>query len=114
MVKPIIVWQLRDQAAFDRAMDLQFGRLPNKREIIDGFRQRFIEGVERMASSKPFDPTAEHTVKYRLQRKGYQEAGDPPPPEEPVEEWLEVRYRFVDGGKTAEVISVTSAKFPNI
>lgn len=113
-MKPAIVWQLRHQQAFDRAMERQLSRVPNKQEIVERFRQHFVDSVERLASRKPFDPTAEHTVKYKTQRKGYQEAGDPPPPAQPVEEWLEVRYRFVDAGKTAEIVSVISAKFPDI
>ncbi len=92
-------------------MELQFARVPKKQQVIDGFRQRFTEGIERMVLRESFDPTAEYSVKYTIQRKGYQNAGDPRPPEEPVEEWLEVRYRFVDDGSTVEVVSVTSTKF---
>ncbi len=93
-------------------MEMQFARVPNKQKIIDQFRQHLIEGVERMAAREPFDATTEQVVKYTMQKKGYQKTGDPPPPEEAVEEWLEVRYRFVEDGKTAEIVSVTSAKFP--
>lgn len=112
-MKPAIVWQLRDQAAFERALDLQFSRVPKKDEMIDGFRRRFVEGVERMASRTTFDPTAEHMVKYTSQQMGYspRKPGEQGSPPGPVEEWLEVRYRFVDDGKTAEVVSVRSAKF---
>jgi hypothetical protein len=111
-MKPVIIWSLRAQAAFDRAMELQFALVPNKDEIIVRFRQRFAEGVAQMAARKPIKPLTEHVVKYTIQRKPYQKRGHRAPPEEAVEDWLEVRYRFVDDGQTAEVISVTSPKFP--
>jgi len=111
-MKPIIIWSLRAQAAFDRAMDLKFSLVPNRHEIIDRFRESFAEGLARMAARKPIDCAAEHTVKYQSQRKPYQKRGDPPPPEQPIEDWLEVRYRFVDDGQAVEVISVTSPKYP--
>jgi len=43
-----------------------------------------------------------------------QKRGQPPPPEQPIEEWLELRYRFVDAGQMVEVISVTSPEIPDL
>lgn len=131
-MKPAIVWRLRDQAAFDRAMELQFGRFPNKK-IIDLFLERLNIAVERAAVRTSFDPNAEHSMKIGVKRVAYQVRPVKPPvtpgnqvqpsrkpaekitaPVEPAEEWLEVRFRFVDDGKTAEIVSVTSKNFPNI
>ncbi len=92
-------------------MKLQFARVPNKLEIIEKFREQLVEGIARAASREPFDPAADHCVKYGIQRHSYQTKGAPPPDPEPEEEWLEVHYRFIDN-KTAEIVSVTSQILP--
>jgi len=43
-----------------------------------------------------------------------QKRGQPRPPEQQIEEWLELRYRFVDAGQMVEVISVTSPEIPDL
>ena len=112
-MKPAVVWQLHQQRAFDRAMQLQFARVPNNQAIIETFRQQLVEGITRAASREGFAPAAEHTVKYGVQIHPPQLIDAPPPPatEAIEEEWLEVRYRFVDD-KTAEIVSVTSQTLP--
>jgi hypothetical protein len=107
-MKPAIVWQLHHRRAFDRAMELRFAGAPNSQEIVERLSQQLIESIARSAARKPFDPAVECAVKYGVQNHSPERMGAPPPSAAgAMEEWLEVRYRFVDD-KTAEIVSVIS------
>jgi hypothetical protein len=94
-------------------MELGFAGGPNGQEIVEKLSQQLVEGIARSAARKPFDPAVECAVKYGFHSHTPQKVGAPPPPPDAgtMEEWLEIRYRFVDD-KTAEIVSVTSQTLP--
>jgi hypothetical protein len=87
-------------------------RWPNTPRTIRDLPEQLPDIFESIAARQPLDLNREHTMKWTKQRKGYQKHGEPPPPEGPVEAWLELRYRFLDEGRIVEITSVTSPTHP--
>jgi len=113
-MKPVVIWQLQQQEAFDRAIALRFGQTPRPiPDFIESFRQRLIDGIAACAQKQSPKPLAEYTVQYGLQKHPYQKRGEvaPKQPPAPQEEWLELRYRFIDE-ETVEIIAVTPKNLP--
>jgi hypothetical protein len=49
-MKPVVIWQLQQQEAFDRAIALRFGHTPRPiPNFIENFRQRLVEGIAASA-----------------------------------------------------------------
>src|SRR5690349_6756790 len=103
-MKPAIVWRMHQQRAFERALQLQFSRVPKSGQMVERFRQQLVAAVERSVARGPVDPGARFTVKFTSLRA--RKSSDPPGPQ-PCEEWLEIHYRIIDD-QTAEITSVSS------
>ena len=111
-MKPTIVWSLRAQDAWNRFVGgPPASPWPKTPRAIQDLRERLPEIFEGVIARQPLDFSREHTMKCSVLR--YQRHGDLPPPGEPREKLLELRYRFADEGRVVEIISVASPKYPN-
>jgi hypothetical protein len=93
-MKPAIVWRLRDQAAFDRAVALRFAGIPSRFGHIEHMHRSIETAIERAASqTQPADTAL--SLKFFIERGDTKE-----------QDWLHVRFRVFDAGATAEILSV--------
>jgi hypothetical protein len=97
-MKPKVVWRLRDQVAFDRALELRFAWNPSRSDRfdhMDRIRHTIEKAIEDAAAHTLPDADTERSLKFFTQRGDQKE-----------QDWLHVRFRVFDAGATAEILSV--------
>ena len=109
-MEPRIIWRCRDQAAFDRALELHCASSPERATCIERLRSLIMERIQnlplrRLSSATEFaigfesvGYTERHTPPQILSRKNL----------------LRVRFRFLDDEDVIEVLSIESENTPSI